>query len=97
MAEDKMIDWHHQHNVHESEQASGDGDGQESLVCCSPWGRKELDTTERLTNDKGPEGSGRFGSFQRAMAWGVATRGQGKLSRESDPKAPEGARQCGAV
>ena len=46
MAEDKMIDWHHQHNVHESEQASGDGDGQESLVCCSPWGRKELNITE---------------------------------------------------
>ena len=32
MAEDKMIDWHHQHNVHESEQASGDGDGQGSLA-----------------------------------------------------------------
>ena len=26
----------------------GDGDGQGGLACCSPWGRKELDTTERL-------------------------------------------------
>ena len=48
MAEDKMIDWHHQHNVHESEQASGDGDGQESLECCFPWCCKESDTTEKL-------------------------------------------------
>ena len=31
---------------HESEQALGDSGGQGSLVCCSPWGRKELDTTE---------------------------------------------------
>ena len=33
-------------NGHESVQARGDGDGQGSLVCCSPWGRKELDMTE---------------------------------------------------
>ena len=33
---------------HESEQASGVGEGQGSLVCCSPWGRKESDMTERL-------------------------------------------------
>ena len=33
---------------HESEQAPGVGDGQESLACCSPWGHKELDMTERL-------------------------------------------------
>ena len=33
---------------HEFEQASGVGDGQEILVCCSPWGHKELDMTERL-------------------------------------------------
>ena len=32
----------------EFEQAPGVGDGQESLACCSPWGRKELDMTERL-------------------------------------------------
>ena len=33
---------------HESDQASGDGDGQGSLACCSPWGHKELDMTEQL-------------------------------------------------
>ena len=38
--EDKMIGWHHQLNGHEFEQAPGDGDGQGSLVCCSPWGCK---------------------------------------------------------
>ena len=46
--EDKMVGWHHQLNGHEFEQAPGVDDGQESLVCCSPWGRKELDLTERL-------------------------------------------------
>ena len=35
-------------NGHESEQALGVGDGQGSLVCCSPWGRKYLDMTEEL-------------------------------------------------
>ena len=44
-----MVGWHHQLNGHESEQALGIGDGQESLECCSPWGRKESDKTE-LTN-----------------------------------------------
>ena len=37
---------------HECEQAPGVGDGQGSLVCCSPWGRKELDTMERPTTVK---------------------------------------------
>ena len=46
--EDEMVGWHHQFNGHESEQAPGVGDGQGSLACCSPWGRKELDMTERL-------------------------------------------------
>ena len=43
-----MIGWHHQLNEHEFEQALGVGDGQGSLVCWSPWGRKELDMIERL-------------------------------------------------
>ena len=38
--EDEMVGWHHQLNGHEFEQASGVGDGQGSLACCSPWGRK---------------------------------------------------------
>ena len=46
MKEDEVVGWHHQLNGHEFEQASGNGDGEGSLVCCSPWGRKELDTTE---------------------------------------------------
>ena len=46
MTEDEMIGWHHRLNGHEFKQASGDGEGQESLTCCSPWGHKELDRTE---------------------------------------------------
>ena len=42
--EDEMVGWH----GHEFEQGSGVGDGQGSLACCSPWGCKELDTTEQL-------------------------------------------------
>ena len=44
--EDDMVAWHYQFNGHEFEQAPGDGDGQGSLVCCSPCGRKESDMTE---------------------------------------------------
>jgi len=46
-----MVGWHHQLNSCEFEQALGDSEGQESLACCSPWGCKELDTTERLNNN----------------------------------------------
>ena len=46
--EDEMVGWHHSHDGHEFEQAPGVGDGQGSLACCSPWGRKESDTTEHL-------------------------------------------------
>ena len=49
--EDKMVGWHHQLNAHEFEQGLGDGEGQGSLVCCSPWGHKELVTTEQLNNN----------------------------------------------
>ena len=44
--EDQMVRWHHHLHRHEFGQASGVGDGQGSLACCSPWGSKELDTTE---------------------------------------------------
>ena len=47
MTEDKMLGWHHQLSGHEFEQASGLSDGQESLVCCSPWGCKESNNPER--------------------------------------------------
>ena len=39
-------------NGHEFEQTPGDSEGQGDLVCCSPWGCKELDMTEQLSNDK---------------------------------------------
>ena len=45
-----MVGWHHQINGHEFEQTRRDSKGQESLACCSPWGRKELDMTERPNN-----------------------------------------------
>ena len=37
-----MVGWHHQLDEHEFEQAPGDSEGQDSLLCCSPWGCKEL-------------------------------------------------------
>ena len=46
MTEDEMVEWHHQLNGHEFEQALGVGDGQKSMVCCNPWGHKESDTNE---------------------------------------------------
>ena len=48
MTEDEMVGWHHRLDGHEFKQASGVGDGQESLACCSPWGRRESDTIDRL-------------------------------------------------
>ena len=48
MTADEMDGWHHQLDGHEFEQAPGVGDGQGSLVCCSPWGHKEPDKTEWL-------------------------------------------------
>ena len=46
--QDEMVGWHYRLKGHESEQAPGVVDGQGSLACCSPWGRKELNMTERL-------------------------------------------------
>ena len=43
--EDEMVGWHHRLNRHEFEQTPGDSEGQGSLECCSPWGRKESDMT----------------------------------------------------
>ena len=51
MTEDEMVEWHQGLNGHEFEQALGDGEGQGSPRCCSRWGRKESDTTERLNNN----------------------------------------------
>ena len=46
--ENEMVEWHHRLSGHEFEQTLGDSGRQRSLVCCSLWGHKELDTTERL-------------------------------------------------
>ena len=48
MTEDEMVGWHHLLDGHEFEQALGDGDGQGGLACCSLWGCRESDVTERL-------------------------------------------------
>ena len=50
-----MVGWHHRLNGHEFEQTLGVGDGQGGLACCSPWGLKESDTTERPNNNLGPK------------------------------------------
>ena len=46
--QDEMVGWHHRLDGHEFDKLWEVGDGQGSLACCSPWGHKELDTTERL-------------------------------------------------
>ena len=43
--------WHNWLNRHDFEQTPEDGERQGSLACCSPWYRKELDTTEWLNNN----------------------------------------------
>ena len=48
--EEEMVGWHHRLNGPEFEQTPGDSEGQGSLVCCSPRGLKESDTTEQLNN-----------------------------------------------
>ena len=64
-----MLEWHQQLNGCESEQTPGDSEGQGWLVCCSPWGHKELDTTQQLNNNrfnislKGLQNSGKCYSF----------------------------------
>ena len=50
MTEGEMVGRPHRSNEHESEQTLGDSEGQGSLACCSPSGRKESDMTDRLIN-----------------------------------------------
>ena len=52
-----MAGWHHRLNGHDFKQALGIGDGQGSLVCCNPWGRKESDMNERLNWTEFPTNS----------------------------------------
>ena len=64
MTEDEMVGWHHLFNGHEFEQNPGDS-GQGRLVCCSPWGCKESDTTEQLKNNN----SGHSVSYVHAISF----------------------------
>ena len=49
--EAEMVEWHHRLDGHEFEQAPGDGEGQGSLACCSPWSCEVSKTTERLNGN----------------------------------------------
>ena len=51
MTEDEMVGWHHRLDGHEFELSPGDGEGQGSLACCSPWGHKESDMSKQLINN----------------------------------------------
>ena len=48
LTEDEMVGWYHRLDGHEFEQSSGVGDGEGSLACCSPRGRKQSDIIEQL-------------------------------------------------
>ena len=52
VTEDEMVGWHHPLNGHDFEQTLGESEGQGGLACCSPWGGKESDTTERLSKKR---------------------------------------------
>ena len=64
MTEDEMVGWDHRVYGHEFEQALGDGEGWWSLVCCSPWGCKELDTAECPTVETWQARTELFGIFK---------------------------------
>ena len=70
MTEDEMVGWHHRFKGHESEKTLGDGEGQGSLECGSPWGSKELDTTERLNNDNNIHATTEYFFKGYLTAWG---------------------------
>ena len=87
MTEDEMVGWHHRLNGHKFEQTLGDGEGQGSLVCCSPRDHKDLDMTERLNYNRhlfaycyamhnppdcSPPGSSAYGIFQPSILKWVA-------------------------
>ena len=69
--EDEMVGWYHQLNGHEFEETLGDSEGQGGLACCSPWGQKEMDTTEWLNNntDVGQGGGEERVSWAERAAW----------------------------
>ena len=85
MIEDEMVGWYHWVDGHEFEQAPGVGDGQGSLECCSPRGRRELDTTEQLnwTWQRIVGGEGGYISAKSAGCnWGTGGHGAGGAGEE---------------
>ena len=76
--EGQMVGWHHQLNGHEIQQAPRDGDGQGSLVCCSPRGREESDMTE-WPNNKGVK----IGCYLAGMSGKPSAEAERRWGKES--------------
>ena len=53
MTKGKIVGWHHQLNVHEFEEVLGDGEGQGSLACCSPWGQQRSGLDSKFSASTG--------------------------------------------
>ena len=68
MTEDEMVGWYHRLNGHEPEQAQGGSEGQGNLACCSPWGLRELDMTERLNDNNNKRFARAVSSFMESLA-----------------------------
>ena len=64
-----MVGWHHRLNGYEFEPALGVSDGQGGLVCCSPWGLKESDTTERLNKNQQKRHSCKWDKSDRSVKY----------------------------
>ena len=87
MTEDEVVRWHHQLSGHEFEQAPGGGEGQGNLACCSPWGCKELDMTQRLNhNDKDKDKMDDEGAVIKDNGWGNKVNETGRKGpSDNDP------------
>ena len=93
-SEDELAGWHHRCNGHELGQPPGDDKGQESLVCCSPRGHKELDTTGQLNSSRMPGsplvvswfGSSAFSVMSRFKLWSGALRSHKPQKRKIQTK-----------
>ena len=89
MKEGELVRWHPPCDGHEFEQAPGVGDGQGRLACCSPWGRKESDMTERLNNTKRaiekPEGEALGGINPAAPLISVESESRSGVSNSFQP------------
>ena len=70
-AEEEMVRWHHQLNGHELEQTLGDSKGQESLVYCSPWDRKESNMTLQLNNNSYNSSISNYVKYLLKLCWNL--------------------------